>query len=136
MLEAQVGKTPGEPSIVAVPVTITPEISEPVADIKYFSLADTDYTKVFQYKVEKGYRLYLNDIAIAPDTDCQEKGLFLIKIGSVTIEGIRLLTSWDTSFFWLQLYEGAEVSIYVKSTDGTTIAGNASYSGRRVRVEK
>ena len=132
LIEKQVGGVPG--IVIPLPVTITPELSEPVFDIKYFSVTATDYEELLKYTVEKGYKLYLSEIGIHPGSNCQDQGRFMIKIGGVNIGDLKLLTSVSVDFFWLQLFEGAEVSIYVKSLDASAVTGNALYSGRKVRV--
>lgn len=125
---------PGAPQIPPIHVTITPEISEPVFDLKHHSMNAQTYEEVFSYTVTKGYKFFLSEFAIAPDTSAQSKALFKVKIGGAEVSDIRLLTSYDMDFRQMQLFEGAVVSLHMKSTDGTTVACNASYNGRRVRV--
>ncbi len=124
----------GEPFPLPLPVTLVPELSEPLFDVQYESTTEQTYQKVFEYKVPDGYKVALSEIAIAPDNNAKTKALFLIKIGAAKVDGIRLLTSFDMDFQQIQLFKGAVISIHIKSTDGTTVACNASFNGRKIAL--
>jgi len=92
----------GEPFPLPLPVTLVPELSEPLFDVQYESTAEQTYQEVFKYTVENG-RVALSEVAIAPDINAKTKAQFLIKIGAAKVDGIRLLTSFDMDFQQMQL---------------------------------
>ena len=133
LIEEQTGMIP--PQLIPLPVTITPEISEPVFDIKYFSGVQTEYTEIFSYKVPSGYKFYLSEVGIAPeDQNTKAQGRFMIRIAGKEVKDLRLIVPVDVDFFWLQLFEGSVVSVHYKSNNASTVCGNALYSGRLVKV--
>ena len=139
-LEEKIGVTPVQPTdkeFPPLPVTVRPEPSEVVMELPDpFSTnnLEADPVEVLNYKVEKGYKLYLNELSIAPDTTCRTYGRFVVTVGGVTKKALRLLSaltlSWDTLF----LNEGSVVGVWVYSTDaGQTCGGQVTMNGRRVR---
>lgn len=117
-----------------IKVEIATKPSEVVMDIQTFSIADLTYKTVLTYTVEKGYKVYLDEVSIAPDTTAKTKALFLIIIGSAKLEDKQLLTTISLKWYSMELHEGSTIQIMVKSTDGSTVGGNAAMNGRRERI--
>jgi len=133
-LEKKEGEVPPEiPVVPGVPVVVVPEVAEPVFDVKYKETNNTVYQEVLKYEVPSGFRVTLKEIALAPDASAQTKAQFRIVVAGAEVKDLRLLTSYSAQWD-LRLSEGAKLLIEMKSTDGTTVACNASFSARRVRV--
>lgn len=135
LIREQTGGAEGQ-VIKVLPVQITPEPSQVVMEIPdVFAIADTTYIKVLDYAVPKGYKVYLNELTIAPDTECKTYGRFLIIVGSAKQQDKRLMSALTLSWGWLTLEEGATIQVLVKTTDKThTVGGNVAMNGRQVRV--
>lgn len=128
--------TPGEITLPGIiPVQITPEASEPLLKLPtYYTTDEQEYQEVLKYTVPSNYKVYLQELSIAPDTAAKTKAQFMIHVGAAKVEDIRIQASLTLPWGWLYFGEGTTIGVWIKSTDGTTVGANVSLNGRRIKI--